>query len=1055
MPFQWYKHIAAPPEETAEEQGVLRKIVSALLRPFEKVKHYGKALVGGTIYYYGNRIFWGGETSRYLYKRYRTIWQRMGFVRQAILAYKHRIASEIPKVLSSNKQIMTILEHRLKSLGLWEYYPEIAQDLIAYGDSFSEIIFSKPDYRVIGLKRLEPDYMYIQRDPYGRPLMYISVIDGIPVVIETYRMLHIKMDSQPGDAFGVGLIEGGMDDLAALRILEDLNIQLVKHNIYPHRVYMCPSDDISASVEGKLKQQKRFGDLVVPMGVKVQQMISGTGIDLRGFMLYYQQKFFLDAGVPMDMLIKGTGANRSTANEMQSAFNNNARAIQRQILLKLEWFCELLLASEGILANVTLVAPEIDKQVEFARRQEIRGLYQEGLICRDFAQELLGLRHPLNVVKVPEDLASRLNQERLWIDEFKTGLLTRPYAIKLLGHDVPENRPTQPPVPQFMMPLPGGGGAAPTATGGVVAGVPLGQPEDPEMLDPQEVKVVSPTGGNNAPASPPQGGGSSAGITPPSISSQGGAPPSPPTQVPKQFGNIKVARIGLQNINMSNNLEAVKMSKPNDVQTIYVRKRNERGEIEMQPYAAVDVKAPQQRAHIQADPRWATPDNQEPSKQENNSTNLKDMDLKPNNKKGEQPLKPTKAAHPEKGEAKPIDGDSGGLKTDINPIPIDQDPEPVEPMPAAPQEAAPAGMPPQGGEQEGGMPPQAGAQPSGGQQPQMPKPSPYFNPKSDQRPKFADIFGDNEYSIKKPQRHVEKVREELIDVYGQKHRRIHERVREHHKPFSGEDNDFIKKKKASAEKKWAKSKTRTPVKHSADMSLDGLTLVGIDMAINSAAHDWIRGLEDVLGLSIATSCQRIISSVKQLAKATLDTSIVPTLNAILSKEILMSYEYIASQIPVLLENINQAGNIYANDAFVSAVEARDTKHLSAILEESIKTRCILELANSATETIEQINTKPMDKVDFLATIIRLFDSTEVRIKNMAVSTGNAVYKDAISNVMLSPEIVQDIEYVEYITTSDTCCNTCNAHNMKRINVDRFTFEPCNTCNAIYRIHIKE
>ena len=74
---------------------------------------------------------------------------------------------------------------------------------------------------------------------------------------------------------------------------------------------------------------------------------------------------------------------------------------------------------------------------------------------------------------------------------------------------------------------------------------------------------------------------------------------------------------------------------------------------------------------------------------------------------------------------------------------------------------------------------------------------------------------------------------------------------------------------------------------------------------------------------------------------------------------------------------------------------------------------------------------------------------------MAVSTGNAVYKDAISNVMLSPEIVQDIEYVEYITTSDTCCNTCNAHNMKRINVDRFTFEPCNTCDAIYRIHIKE
>ena len=372
MAFQWYRHVPVTPSESAQHEGLLKRLVGAVLKPWEKVKHYGKALVGGAIYYYGNRIFWGGETSRYLYKRYRTIFQRMGFVRQAILAYVHRIAAELPKPLSSSKQVMTLIEYRLKQVGLWEYYPEIVQDLLEFGDSFSEIIYSRPDFRVIGIKRLEPDYMYIQRDPYGRPLLYISVIDGIPVTIEPYRMMHIKLNSQPGDAFGVGLIEGGMDDLAALRILEDLNIQLVKHNIYPHRVYMCPSNDIVEQVEAKISEQKRFGDLVVPQGVKAQQMMAGTGIDLRGFMLYYQQKFFLDVGVPMDMLIKGTGGNRSTAEEMSSAFNGNARAIQRQILLKIEWFCELVLASEGIIAPIELIPPEIDKSLEFARRQEIR-----------------------------------------------------------------------------------------------------------------------------------------------------------------------------------------------------------------------------------------------------------------------------------------------------------------------------------------------------------------------------------------------------------------------------------------------------------------------------------------------------------------------------------------------------------------------------------------------------------------------------------------------------------------------------------------------------------
>ena len=88
------------------------------------------------------------------------------------------------------------------------------------------------------------------------------------------------------------------------------------------------------------------------------------------------------------------------------------------------------------------------------------------------------------------------------------------------------------------------------------------------------------------------------------------------------------------------------------------------------------------------------------------------------------------------------------------------------------------------------------------------------------RPQFADIFGDNEYSIKKPQRHVEKIREEMVDAYGQKHKRVHERVREHHKPESKSgagENDFIKKKKAaskaSADRRWAK-KAPSTVKNS-------------------------------------------------------------------------------------------------------------------------------------------------------------------------------------------------------------------------------------------------
>lgn len=1069
MPKQYYRDTT---NVTDESDGILRRLIKAITPAWAKVKTFGKALVGGTIYYYGNRIFWGGETSRYLYKRYRTIFQRMGFVRQAILAYKHRIVADKPKILAINSSVMSLLEHRFKQIGVWEHYGWIAQDLLEFGDSFTEIVYSKPNYKIIGLKRLEPDYMYIQRDPYGRPILYISVIDGIPITIEPYRMMHIKMDAQPGDAFGVGLIEGGMDDLAALRILEDLNIQLVKHNIYPHRVYTCPSDEIVQAIEQKLATQARFGDLVVPDGVKAQQMNSGTSVDLRGYMLYYQQKFFLDTGVPMDMLIKGTGGNRSTAAEMSSAFNGNARAIRKGILTKIEWLGELILALEGVLATIQLIPPEIDKALEFARRKEYRELYQEGLSTREFTQELLGIKHPLNEITVPENFNFRLSQEKNWMEQFKLGLMTRPYAIKLLGHDVPSNRPAQPQTPQFKMPQPQQGGQQ-------TGERPQSQLSEPDMIDPASVKVVNPEVQNTSDSSNVSQGDDVS----PKVGSQESA-------VTKR--NIS---IGLKSIK-GEKMEGVKMTKKGDsVQTVYIRKVNDNGEIEEIPYTPVDVSVQREKGHEQPNPKWQSQsvDNDDSEIDGDDSglsiapthTATGNKPLLPRNKKNgyDRALQPNKAGadfnndfnnkmgYAEMDDVRQKNQDliddmeernrqylsdlldsanakgitigeeimerknqkSKALKDDEMQIqPRQEEQNIVEPN------TDEQGMSPD--QQEV---PQDQSAPSG----KVPKIPGYFKEKA-AHPRFADIFGDNEYSIKKPQRHVERIREEMIDAYGQKHKRIHERTREHHRPVEaqgkGSDSPFIRKKKAAVARRWMK-KSPTQLKQGKIQEPEYLAY--IDVCFQADCEPWIEAIKQVVISAIDTTQKGVLACLAKSEEMDIMSNQVVT-------ELLLGHDKMQSLALTAMNNLYAKGVNFAKDIFAYYSEINEDASQSqikanlAMLEE----RFVLDVARKLSEKMAGKSSVTQLRKD----VVNIFDDARMRCGLLATSAGYELYRTAFISVMQLPDVVDDISAIEFVIPKDlVVCKSCQAHNTKVMSPNWFKFEPCYSCNSIYRIHFKD
>ena len=415
--------------------------ISNILKPVEKVVATGKALVGATKYnfkYLGAII--SANSPQYDFRKIRQIYRRFGFIRQALGVYKTRATSEMPDIVCDNVGGKKRLIERLKEMSIFEQLPDMFLDLPLFGNVFYEILYDEEEIglvsteqnasapassrdnsyplnrsnykfgkgieipknqdikekarrlkKILGIKRLEPDYMQVVTDEYGRVIYYVNIRETAqPIILEKWRVIHIKLDPLPGDAFGIGLVEGAIDDIAALRMVEDLQLQLIKHDIYPFRMFTCPSNDIVTAVESKLAEQERFGDLVVPDGVKMEQSkIGNASQDLRALMKFYEEKIFMDLGVPMGMLIQGNGTNKSTAVVQSDSFNHNVYSLMNQIYLPMEKFCRLILLFEGIDSDVVWNYKDIDRAGETVVRKEIVTWFEKGIIDTEDAVSLL------------------------------------------------------------------------------------------------------------------------------------------------------------------------------------------------------------------------------------------------------------------------------------------------------------------------------------------------------------------------------------------------------------------------------------------------------------------------------------------------------------------------------------------------------------------------------------------------------------------------------------------------------------------------------------------
>lgn len=260
--------------------------------------------------------------------------------------------------------------------------------------------------------RMSPETVWIKRDIFGNVLQYRQQTShGVKqIYFEPENVIHIYKDRKGGFAVGTPPLVPVLDDIRALRRLEENIELLVYQHLFPLLHYKVGTEDRPAGVlptgeseidvvRAQIESMPAEGCIVTPERHDIS-IIGAEGRALRAdaYLNHFKQRVFAGLGMSaMDFGESGT-ANRSTAERLSRALIDNVKDYQEvlasfinheiitELLLESTWGAEAL-EPENL---VRFVFAEIDEDSKIKRNSNTINLYQSNLITESEARIDLG-----------------------------------------------------------------------------------------------------------------------------------------------------------------------------------------------------------------------------------------------------------------------------------------------------------------------------------------------------------------------------------------------------------------------------------------------------------------------------------------------------------------------------------------------------------------------------------------------------------------------------------------------------------------------------------------
>jgi hypothetical protein len=382
------------------------------------------------------------------------------YVRQSFRKKCGLMFKEGWEFIGPNPTTIRYLQERLKQAEAATGMPiklllrETAMDLIKYSNAYWYKVRSLkqsggkrrelPSGRVVnpvaGYFKIPPEMVEIKRNKNGKVLKYRQRSpEGRIQEYEPINVVHFYFDRKSGFATGTPALIPVMDDIRALRRIEENIELLVYQHLFPLFHYKVGNENAPAEIypDGTnevdiVRQEVQFmpseGSIVTPERHEITALgAEGRAIRAEGYLTHFKKRVFSGLGLSAVDFGEGETANRATADNMSRALVDDVKAMQREFETFIDEFLlkELLLESTfsfDVLAKENMVHlkfHEVDLDAKIKVENHEMTLYQGFLATEDETRRAMG-REPITdderdntfweIVKKPQAIIQSLDE---------------------------------------------------------------------------------------------------------------------------------------------------------------------------------------------------------------------------------------------------------------------------------------------------------------------------------------------------------------------------------------------------------------------------------------------------------------------------------------------------------------------------------------------------------------------------------------------------------------------------------------------------------------------
>lgn len=408
----------------------------------EQVKGLSKAMkiaslalgFQGTNYYFNNRATF--ERPAYDFERLMQAVDTDSYVKQAMSKYKDLFWKEGWEIVSENPEAISYLHQRIDFMEIAmkrpfvEFLIEVSDQLFKFSNAFivkargdlSEYFPDKltpmtGDLPVIGYYLIPTEQVRIFRDKHNRPKSYRQETDPLTYMpLEgnptwtAEKVIHLHFDRKTGRAFGTPFLINVLDDVIALRQIEEDIQNLVHRELFPLYKYKIgtaeqpaePEEITQAAIE--IENLRAEGGLILPFRHDVEVIGSqGSALDASQYLNHFKERVAIGLGVaPHHLGMSMNGGNRSVTERLDVSLYDRIKQMQKLFseMVRLNIFNELLFEGgfdpisnpmeSGASDRCYFKFKEIDVDTQVKKENHIVQKYVNNLITLEEARLALG-----------------------------------------------------------------------------------------------------------------------------------------------------------------------------------------------------------------------------------------------------------------------------------------------------------------------------------------------------------------------------------------------------------------------------------------------------------------------------------------------------------------------------------------------------------------------------------------------------------------------------------------------------------------------------------------